>query len=136
MKIWSFPGSQSQPNILATGRSIRRISQSVSNTLCSWSCSVVSDSLQPYGLLPANLLCPWKRGTCQEWGLPIPGALSNPGIELESSMSPALQVDSLPLSHWGSPLIYCKCIWKNLLEDAVTFLIKCFHCSNLCTLLI
>ena len=35
-------------------------------------------------------------------GLPFlsPGALPDPGTEL---MFPELQVDSLPLSHWGSP---------------------------------
>ena len=43
-------------------------------------------------------------------GLPFPstGDLSNPGID---SMSPALQADSLPLSHQGSPSQYitmCK----------------------------
>ena len=32
-----------------------------------------------------------------------PGDLPVPGIEPESPGSPALQVDSLPLSHWGSP---------------------------------
>ena len=31
---------------------------------------------------------------------PPPGVLPNPGIETES---PALQSDSLPLSHWGGP---------------------------------
>ena len=37
------------------------------------------------------------------WGglsCPPPGHLPNPGIE---PAAPALQVDSLPLSHWGSP---------------------------------
>ena len=35
-------------------------------------------------------------------GLPCcpPGDLPDPGIKL---VSPALQLDSLPLSHWGSP---------------------------------
>ena len=32
-----------------------------------------------------------------------PGDFPNPGIELMSPVSPALQVDSLLLSHWGSP---------------------------------
>ena len=32
--------------------------------------------------------------------LPPPSDLPDPGIE---PVSPALQVDSLPLSHWGSP---------------------------------
>ena len=38
-------------------------------------------------------------------GLPFPlaGDLPDPGIEPES---PAFQVDSLPLSLWGSPSIY------------------------------
>ena len=37
-------------------------------------------------------------------GLPFssPGDLPNPGIEPVSPASPALQADSLPLSHWGS----------------------------------
>ena len=34
---------------------------------------------------------------------PPPGELSNSGIESTSPVSPALQVDSLPLSHQGSP---------------------------------
>ena len=38
-------------------------------------------------------------------GLPFPppGDLPNPGIESTSPASPALQADSLPLSHWGNP---------------------------------
>ena len=36
------------------------------------------------------------------WPCP-PGDLPDPGIEIESPVSPALQEDSLPLSHWGSP---------------------------------
>ena len=34
---------------------------------------------------------------------PTPGHLPNPGIQLRSPVSPALQVDSLPRSHQGSP---------------------------------
>ena len=37
----------------------------------------------------------WSELAC-----PPPGDLPNPGIE---ASSPALQADSLPLSHWGSP---------------------------------
>ena len=38
-------------------------------------------------------------------GLPFlsPGDLPSSGIEPVSPVAPALQVDSLPLSHWGSP---------------------------------
>ena len=32
---------------------------------------------------------------------PLPGDLSGPGIKTVSPVSPASQVDSLPLSHWG-----------------------------------
>ena len=55
-----------------------------------------SDSLQPCGLQPARLLCPWEFSR-QEYrsGLPCtpPGDLPNPGIE---PRSPAMQADSLP----------------------------------------
>ena len=34
---------------------------------------------------------------------PSPGDLPDPGIEPISPVSPALQMDSLPLSHRGSP---------------------------------
>ena len=35
--------------------------------------------------------------------MPPPGDLPNPGIEPASAVVPALQADSLLLSHWGSP---------------------------------
>ena len=38
-----------------------------------------------------------------ELPFPPPGYIPDPGIELASPMSPALQVDSLPLSPWGCP---------------------------------
>ena len=66
-------------------------------------CSVMSDSLQPHGLYPARLLCPWESSRQEYWsGLPFPppGDLPNPGIK---SRSPALQVDSLPSEPTGKP---------------------------------
>ena len=39
----------------------------------------------------------WSRLIC-----PPPGDLPDPGIK---PRSPALQADSLPLSHWGSPTL-------------------------------
>ena len=64
-------------------------------------CSVVSDSLQHYGLAhQAPLSMGFPR---QEYwsGLPFPspGDLPNPRIELASPASPVLQVDSLLWSH-------------------------------------
>ena len=50
-------------------------------------------------------------------GLPFspPGDLPNPGIKPESPMAPALQVDSLPLSHQGSPCCLI-CYYKSFLS--------------------
>ena len=72
-----------------------------SSTLLS--CSVMSDFLQPRGLSPASLLCPWGFSRLEYWsGLPCPpsGDLPNPDIE---PRSPALQVDSLPAEPPGKP---------------------------------
>ena len=58
--------------------------------------SVVSDCLQPHGLQPARLLCPWGFFRQEYWsGLPCPppGDLPYPGIE---PGSPTLHADSLP----------------------------------------
>ena len=56
-------------------------------------CSVVSNSLLPYGLLPTRILCPWDSPGKNNWSrLPSspPGALPNPGIKPVSPKSPAL----------------------------------------------
>ena len=46
---------------------------------------------------------------------PPPGDLPNPGIEAMSPAAPALQVDSLPVSHWGnSRSIYTAATAKSL----------------------
>ena len=67
----------------------------------SLSCSVVPNSLRPHGLQPTRLLCPWDAPTER---IPCPpGDLPDPGIGPTSPMSPALQADSLQLSHQGSP---------------------------------
>ena len=39
---------------------------------------------------------------------PPPGDLPDPGIEPTSPVAPALQADSLPLSHQGSPITSTK----------------------------
>ena len=54
------------------------------------------DSLQPHGLQPAKLLCPWGFSRQEYWSrlpCPSPGDLPHPGIKLRS---PALQADTLP----------------------------------------
>ena len=51
-------------------------------------CSVVSDSLQPHGLQPARLLCPWGFSRQEDWsGLPFP--------------SPVIKYEAL--THWKRP---------------------------------
>ena len=47
-----------------------------------------------------------KQGYWSGLPCPPPGDLTDPGIEPGSPESPALQADSLPLSHWGSHLHY------------------------------
>ena len=60
-------------------------------TLCdTMDCSPPGSSV--HGILQARIL---ERVTCCP-----PGDLPDPGVK---PTSPALQVDSLPLSHWGSP---------------------------------
>ena len=67
-------------------------------------CLVMSNSVMLWNVAyQASLSMRFSR---QEYwsGLPFlpPGDLPNPGIKLTSPASPALQVDSLPLSHLGS----------------------------------
>ena len=55
--------------------------------------SVVSDSLQPYGLLLSRLFCPWRFSRQEYWsGLPCtaPEDLLNSEITRKSLMFPAL----------------------------------------------
>ena len=64
---------------------------------------VVSDSLQPHGLHPARLLCPWGFSRQEYWsGLPCipPGGLPNPSIK---PRPPTLQADSLLSEPPGKP---------------------------------
>ena len=80
-------------------------------TYLTFLCSVVSavsDSLRPYGLQPSRVLFPGvspgkNAGMCYHILLLD---LPNPGIKLLSSVSPALQADSLLLSHQESPDLF------------------------------
>ena len=67
--------------------------------------SVLSDSSGAYGLLPPRRLCPWDSpGKNTEWAaMPSSRDLPEPGIELSSPESPALQMDSLPNEPPGKP---------------------------------
>ena len=63
--------------------------------------SIISDSLQPYGLL-----CPWDspgENTGVGCHAPPPGDLPNPGIEPAFLVASALQVGFLPTEPRGKP---------------------------------
>ena len=70
--------------------------------LCaSYVASVVDHCLQPCGLYPARLLCPWRFSRQEYWsGLscPPPGPLPDPGMAPASFMSPALAGGFFPKS--------------------------------------
>ena len=58
-----------------------------------WVTSVVSDSVQPYGVWPARFLCPWDfagKNTGVGCHAPPPGDLPHSGIEPPSLVPPAL----------------------------------------------
>ena len=64
------------------------------------------DSLQPHGLWPARLCCPWDFSRQEYWsGLPFPSLrdLLDPGIKRKSPTCPELQVDSSPAEPSGKP---------------------------------
>ena len=67
-----------------------------------FSFEVVSDSLQTHRLLPTRLLCPsdFPGKNTGVGYIPFSGGLPDLGI---ASEFPALQVNSLPLSHQESP---------------------------------
>ena len=78
--------------------------------------SVVSDTLRPFGLQPARLLCPWgfsgkNTGVGCHFSLLHP----NPGIEPMSAAFPALQAGSLPAEPSGKPLKLLNCVAFSLL---------------------
>ena len=64
--------------------------------------SVVSDSLRPYGLLPASLLRFSRQEYWSELPIPPPGDLPDPGIE---PASPALASRFFNVDHPGSPIL-------------------------------
>ena len=91
-----------------------------------WYCNVLFSScltlLQPHGLEPARLLCPWDL---PRQGSPFPslGDLPNPGVK---PTSPALQVDSLPLSYQG----YFNNLSINISSSSWSMTLKCWSVSS------
>ena len=98
-----FPTQGSNPGLLQCRWILYHLSHQESPESESVSCLVMCDSLRPHRLQPTRLFCLWNSPK-QEYqsGLPFPspGDLPYPGIE---PTSPALQADSLPSCHQGSP---------------------------------
>ena len=61
----------------------------------SFSVTRLSNSMQPYGLYPARLLCPWDFPG-KNPGVGCHALLQGPSLIQGSNLSPVLQVDSLP----------------------------------------
>ena len=90
-------------------KKIIEVLQSFLMAACVRACSVasvISDSLQPCELAyQAPLSMGFSRqGYWRGLPFPSPGAPPDSGIEPKSPVPPALQVDFLPLSHWGIPM--------------------------------
>ena len=81
----------------------------------SVSCSVVSNSLQPHGLCPTRLLCPWNFPGKNDWSesFPSPEDVADSGIKPES---PALQAITLLSEPPGKPP------WNSTWYQTVLFL--------------
>ena len=71
----------------------------------------------------APLLMEFSRQNYWSWlPFPTPGNLPNPGIKPTSPVSPKLQVDSLPLSHQGSPMTIIIMLIRIIKEGRRKFL--------------
>ena len=56
-----------------------------------------------YSLPGASVHGILQAGILEKLPCPPPGILPDPGVKPVSLVAPALQADSLLLSHWGSP---------------------------------
>ena len=91
---------------------IRSLSHIVHKNVCVCVCvyvshSVLSDSMQPHGLWPTRLLCPWDspgKNTGVGFHSLLQGIFPNPGIKPRSL---TFQADSLPPEPPGKPTQEC-----------------------------
>ena len=80
--------------------------------LLSFSCSVISDSLETHGLEPTRLLCPRDfpgKNTGVGCHFLLQGSRPNPRIEPESPASPALTGSFFTTELPGKPFCCCCC---------------------------
>ena len=74
--------------------------------VCVCVCSVMSDSLQPHGLQPAKLLCPWDfsgKNTGMGSHFLLQGIFPTQGSNPYLLQLLHWKADPLPLSHLGPP---------------------------------
>ena len=77
-------------------------------SICMLCYAIMSDSLQPCGLQPARLLCPWDspgKKTGVDSHFLLQGNFPNQGLNLRLLRFLHWQAGSLPLSHQWSPYI-------------------------------
>ena len=70
--------------------------------------SVMSNSLQPHGLKPARLLCPWNspgKNAGEGCHFQLQGIFTTQGLNPSLMCLLHWQVESLPLHHLGSPIL-------------------------------
>ena len=89
--------------------------------VCVLSSSVTFDSLQPHGLQPTRLLCPWDsigKNTGVGCHFLLPRNLPDPGIE---SVSPALAGRLFTTEPPGKPLFYCgsESVSRSVVSDSL-----------------
>ena len=75
---------------------------------CSQSCLTLCNSMDCRPQAPLSMEFS-KQENWSELPFSTPGDLPNPGIEPVSLLSTALEADSLPLSHLGSPQDFTLC---------------------------
>ena len=93
------------------------------------SCSILSDSLQPFGLQPARLLYPWDspgKNTGVGCHFLLQEDLPNPEVESGSPISSVLQADSLHTEPSRKLITCCQImdVWWHWLNTVVTSVLE------------
>ena len=101
---------------------------------CCWVVSVVSDSLQPYGLQPARFLCLWRFSRREYWNRlpsPPPEDLPDPGIKPGCALAGRFfttGTTSVPLSQGKINSVFGLSLW---LTPLISWYIR-IQMTNMC----
>ena len=99
--------------------------------VCVCACSVTYDSLQPHGLQPTRLLCPWNfpgKNTGAGCHFLLQGIFPTQESKLCLLCPLHWQADSLPL---GSPLPKVKNYWQKYRKRLSSFIQRSTVCQTL-----